>query len=73
MDSIARLRLATYAVEHNPSCRMHYLVRLIAPGTGRLDKLCAGQTKDVLGYGRSEREAATRAFRKVDAVLRKIL
>lgn len=71
MDSIAMLEQQTYVVEHNPNCRMRFLIRLVAPGTGYIDKLPPRETKDAIGYGRTEREAATRAFRRLDALRKK--
>ncbi|MBU6388682.1 hypothetical protein KGQ72_02330 [Patescibacteria group bacterium] len=71
MDSIAMLKQQTFVIEHNPNCPMPFLIRLVAPGTGYIDKLPPGETRDALGYGRTEKEAATRAFKRVNALRRK--
>ncbi|MCR4276074.1 MAG: hypothetical protein NUV90_01685 [Candidatus Parcubacteria bacterium] len=71
MDFVARLEQQTYVTEYNPNCRMRFLVRLVAPGTGYIDKLPPGETKDALGWGRTLKEAASRAFRRMEALRRK--
>ncbi len=71
MDSVAELEVHTYVIEYNPNCRRRYLVRLVALGAGYIDKLPPGETKDALGYGRTLKEAAAKAFRRVDTLRRK--
>ena len=70
MNSIAGLQQQTHIIEYNPNCHKPYLVRLVAPGTGYIDKLSPRETKDALGYGRTLKEAATRAFRRMGALRR---
>ncbi len=73
---LEKLEKTTYVLEHSPSCPSPYLVRLIGAQKGRLDKLPAGRTADVLGYGRTLEDAATKAFvaqEAQDAVYRKAL
>jgi hypothetical protein len=68
MRATKKLGEMTYVVEHNPNCAMPYLVRLVTPGCGVLDKLPSGQTKDILGYGRTMEEAAGKAFGKLEGL-----
>lgn len=72
MESIAMLEQQTYVIEYNPNCHKPYLVRLVAPGTGYIDKLPPRKTKDILGYGRTLKEAASRAFRRLGRSQEKI-
>lgn len=53
---------STHRLEYNPNCPSRYLVRLIRKGSGYLDGLPEDQTKDVLGYGQTYNEAATKAL-----------
>lgn len=57
----------TFVIQHNPNCPKPFLVRLVCPGTGKLDLLpyyAIGNeqiTKDALGFGHSVEEAAEAA------------
>jgi hypothetical protein len=68
MSAGKKLSEMTYVVEHNPNCAFPYLVRLVGPGSGGLDKLPPGQTKDVLGYGTTVEKAAGQAFEKLEVL-----
>ena len=48
----------TFEVQHNPNCPSPFLVRMVTPGTGRLDSLPPNVTKDTIGYGKTLTEAA---------------
>lgn len=50
----------TFVLERNVNCPSPYLIRLI--GTGGIDKLPPGETKDVLGYGKTLEEAVATAL-----------
>jgi len=71
MDSVAMLEQQTHVIEYSPNCRMRYLVRLVAPGEGYIDKLPSGKTKDALGWGRTLKEAASRAFKRLETLRKK--
>jgi hypothetical protein len=62
MDVMTRLRQFTYAIQHSPNCPYPFLVRLVGPGAGRLDLLQSDDTKDIRGYGKTERLAARKAL-----------
>lgn len=64
MDSVEMLEQHTHVIEYNPNCHKLYLVRLVASSAGYIDKLPPGKTKDILGYGRTLKDAASNAFRK---------
>lgn len=57
----------TFVIEHNPNCPMPFLVRLPGKNKGVIDKLPYGGlgditlTKDILGFGKTLREAADAA------------
>jgi len=61
----------TFAVQHNPNCPKPFLVRLVSPGTGKLDLRQytfpsePDATKDSLGFGKTLSEAAEEALRVV--------
>lgn len=71
MPVMKELEKVTYVIEYSPNCPMKYLVRLVAPGTGCIDKLPPDLTRDALGYGRTLEEAAMEAFRKVEDLKKK--
>jgi len=62
MDVMTRLRQFTYAIQHSPNCPSPFLVRLVGPGTCMLDLLQSDDTKDIRGYGKTERMAARKAL-----------
>ncbi|HEY5220639.1 MAG TPA: hypothetical protein VIJ29_00605 [Candidatus Paceibacterota bacterium] len=62
MDVMTRLRQFTYATQHSPNCPDPFLVRLVGPGTAMLDLLSRRETKDICGYGKTERMAARTAM-----------
>lgn len=62
MDVMTRLRQFTYATQHSPSCPYPFLVRLVGPGTCMLDLLQSNDTKDIRGYGETERIVARKAL-----------
>lgn len=81
-DVMKLLRRLVYQVEYSPNCPARYLVRVVTPGTGGLDKLHPSETKDTFAYGETEEEAAAkvlqtleriRAFQKGERKLKKIL
>ena len=64
----------TFEIQYNPNCASKFLVRLVRPGRGRIDRLpysgheTTELTKDILGFGETLEEAsreAGEAFRKV--------
>lgn len=64
----------TFVVQYNPGCPKKFLVRLVSPGTGCLDMkhyhvmiATYDKTKDVLGFGRTLREAAEDARREYES------
>ena len=63
MDFVARLEQQTYVTEYNPNCRMRFLVRLVAPGTGYIDKLPPGETKDAQ-LGQNTERSRLEGFQK---------
>ena len=67
------LKEQTFVVQFNPNCPSRYAVRLVTPGTGRLDmKPYAGAreglTKDTVGFGKTLREAAEAARAKLPSL-----
>jgi len=64
MDALKELNKFTYVVEHNPNCPLHFLVRLVGKGQAMIDKkpYLPRETKDILGFGRTLKEAARRAL-----------
>ena len=68
MDAIAMLGKYTYMVEHQPCCFNPYLVRLMAPNAGALDRLPHTETKDICGYGKTFELATVEVLRKKDAL-----
>ena len=62
MDVMQRLRQFTYATQHSPNCPDPFLVRLVGPGAGRLDLIQSNDTKDIRGYGKTEKMAARKAL-----------
>lgn len=68
MDALKMLSKYTYMIEHQPGCRNPYLVRLIAPNLGCLDRLHHSKTKDICGYGKDLEEAAAKALQKGEAL-----
>lgn len=61
-DILAAMAKQTYRTEHSPNCPSPYLVRIV--GCGILDGLPKGQTNDIIGYGRTFVEAASKALRE---------
>lgn len=64
MRILERLNQKTYAVQHNPNCPSPFLVRLVGPGSSRLDLKCYRETKDILGFGKTMANAARVALKK---------
>lgn len=64
MKVMYELSKLTFAVQHNPNCPSLFLVRLIGRGEAMLDMKSTQETKDVLGYGLTLRQAAERALKK---------
>ncbi len=64
MNAFEMLAGETYMIEHSPNCPMPYLVRVVTPGTGSLDRLHTGQTMDTFAYGHTPEEAAAVALEK---------
>jgi hypothetical protein len=62
MDVMKRLRQFTYVTQHSPNCPSPFLVRLVGAGVGRLDLLQTDDTKDIRGYGKTEKSAARKAL-----------
>lgn len=63
-DVLRELDKLTYVVEHCPNCPKMFLVRLPGNNQGVIDKkpYSNGETKDILGFGRTLRGAAKRAL-----------
>jgi hypothetical protein len=64
MDITKRLDKLTYMVEHNPNCKLPFLVRLVGKDSARIDKKPEKDTKDILGFGKTLVEAAKNALNK---------
>ncbi len=64
MEILERLNKETYVVEHSPNCPSPFLVRLVGPESGVIDKKYYDETKDILGFGKTLEEAAQAAFTK---------
>jgi hypothetical protein len=62
MDVMTRLRQFAYATQHSPDCPSPFLVRLVGPGANGLDLLQSDNTKDICGYGKTEKMAARKAL-----------
>ncbi|MBI2062249.1 MAG: hypothetical protein HYT64_00945 [Candidatus Yanofskybacteria bacterium] len=64
MEILERLNKETYVVEHSPNCPSPFLVRLVGPESGVIDKKYYDETNDILGFGKTLEEAAQAAFTK---------
>ncbi len=64
MSAMEELCRMTYAVEHNPNCRMPFMVRLAGRAAAAVDFKPPEWTDDVLGYGKTMEGAARRALSK---------
>ena len=66
MNILKELSKMTYVVEHSPNCPKRFLVRLVGNGQATIDKkpYFRSETKDILGFGRTLREAAKKALAK---------
>ena len=61
------LKQTTYALQHNPNCPEPYLVRL--PGNSAvIDLKNYHETRDILGSGKTLREAAHKALRQKEVL-----
>jgi hypothetical protein len=60
-EALEKIKEQTYAIEHNANCPSPYLVRLVGK-EGRLDNKSAGNTADILGYGKTLEAAVTEAL-----------
>jgi hypothetical protein len=56
LEGLALLKDETFVLEHNRNCPSPFLVRLVGE-KGYVDKLPAGKTSDVLGYGKTMTQA----------------
>lgn len=65
LNATVELEKRTFILEHNPNCPSPYMVRLIAPGNGFLDKKLPDKTRDILGWGQSFEDAAGAALHKL--------
>lgn len=70
MKIMRKLAKQTFAVQHNPNCRIPYLVRLIGVKNGSIDLTSydtddsESKTNDILGFGKTLRQAAEKALRQ---------
>ena len=62
MDVMKKIRQFTYVIQHSPHCPDPFLVRLVGSGMSRLDLLQSDDTRDIRGYGKTERMAAHKAL-----------
>lgn len=59
---ITRLNGLTYQIEHSPNCPSPFLLRIVTPGMGILDKLPTHETQDIFAYGKTLEEAVAQVF-----------
>jgi hypothetical protein len=78
MDAVKELKNMTYVAEHSPNCPMRYLVRLPGIDKGVIDKKPYSAltkekdyTQDILGFGRTFKEAGRRALTKRESLLKR--
>ncbi|MEK7144342.1 MAG: hypothetical protein AAB794_00550 [Patescibacteria group bacterium] len=60
------LEKVTYVIEYIPSCRMKYLVRLMAPGTRYIDKLPPQRLSEKWKTSRKRIKAGFRSSNRAD-------
>ena len=62
MDIITRLDGLTYLIEHSPGNPSPFLLRIVTPGMGSLDKLPTHETRDIFAYGKTLEESVSQVF-----------
>jgi len=62
VDSLSRLEGMMYVVEHDPSGRSPFIVRLAGSRQANIDKKPMGRTRDIIGLGKTLDEAIKAAI-----------
>jgi len=66
-EIIDELNKYTHAVQCSPNCPSPFCIRLVRPGTGRLDYGESSNTHDLLGYGKTLAQAAANALENAES------